>query len=278
MAEAARLQPVPVTEEIARERIARAFAQAAPHYDAHAALQREVVQALCALLPTDAPQAMLDLGCGTGYCAALLRRHYPHATLLALDLALPMLRRVAATLPATLPAAQAPLLVCGDAAALPLASASLDLVCSSLTLQWCPEPRQVFAELRRVLRPGGRALLSTFGPDSLAELRAAWATVDGHRHVNAFVPPEVLQSAARDSGLRLLLLRRPRQRWYPDLRTLSRELKGIGAHNMNATQRPGLTGRQAFERAERAFAAGRQGTRGIPVTYDLLYLSLERLP
>ncbi|HWK54738.1 MAG TPA: malonyl-ACP O-methyltransferase BioC [Hyphomicrobiales bacterium] len=277
MAEAARWQSAPVATEIARERIARAFAQAALHYDAHAALQREVAQALCALLPENTPQTLLDLGCGTGYCAALLRQRYPQATLLALDLALPMLQRVAASPLGAQDVAPA-LLLCADAAALPLAPASLDLVCSSLTLQWCPQPGQVFSELHRVLRPGGRALLSTFGPDSLAELSAAWATVDDHRHVNQFEPIETLERAAQDSGLRLTLQRQPSVRWYANLRELSRELKGIGAHNMNATQRPGLTGRQAFQRAERAFAAGGQGARGVPVTYDLLYLSLERLP
>jgi malonyl-CoA O-methyltransferase len=134
----------------------------------------------------------------------------------------------------------------------------------------------VFAEVARILRPGGLALLSTFGPDSLRELRQAWATVDPHTHVNRFTPPTALLQAAQAAGLHARCERQVSVRWYESLRELSRELKGIGAHNMNATQRVGLTGRDSFARAEQAFAAAKVPGRGIPVTYDILYLQLEK--
>jgi malonyl-CoA O-methyltransferase len=257
---------------IARERIAKAFAAAATHYDVHAALQREVADALCALVPQTAmPRHVLDLGCGTGYCAQRLHRHFPTAELYALDLALPMLQQTR-----TLNAGAQ--LVCADAALLPLARESFDLLCSSLALQWCAEPRRVFAEVARVLRPGGLALFSTFGPGSLRELRQAWAAADPHTHVNRFAPEIELLQAAHDVGLNARCERRLSLRWYGDLRELSRELKGIGAHNMNTAQRAGLTGRASFARAEQAFAAGLVPGRGIPVTYDILYLQLEARP
>jgi malonyl-CoA O-methyltransferase len=254
---------------IARERIARAFGAAAAHYDVHAALQREVADALCALAPaTLALRQVLDLGCGTGYCAQRLQQRFPTAELHALDIALPMLQKTR-TLNAKVQ------LLCADAAALPLAAQSFDLLSSSLALQWCDQPRKVFAEAARVLRPGGMALFSTFGPESLRELRQAWAAVDPHTHVNRFAPPADLLLAARAAGLNARCERRVSQRWYQDLRELSRELKGIGAHNMNTEQRSGLTGRDSFARAEQAFASGLVPGRGIPVTYDILYLQLE---
>ncbi len=255
---------------IALQRIAQSFGAAATRYDAHAALQREVAQALCALIPPQhpAPRTFLDLGCGTGYCLQHLRQRFPAATAFALDLALPMLQT-------TRELDAAAQLVCADAAALPLAGESIDLLSSSLVLQWSSDPARVFKEVARVLRPGGLALFSTFGPESLRELRAAWAEVDPHTHVNQFLPEAQLVAAAASSGLVVSCERRIYVRWYCDLRALGRELKGIGAHNMNATQRPGLTGRQAFARAEGAFARGKVAGRGVPVTYEIFYLQLE---
>ncbi|MDR2213714.1 MAG: methyltransferase domain-containing protein, partial [Pseudomonadales bacterium] len=152
MAEPATRLEETATHAIARKRIAQAFGNAAAGYDAHAALQREVAQALCELTPANrAPRAMLDLGCGTGYCAQYLYERFPSATLYALDLALPMLQR-------TRSLQTSAQLVCADAAALPFGARSLDLLCSSLALQWCAEPAHVFAEVARVLRPGGLAL------------------------------------------------------------------------------------------------------------------------
>jgi malonyl-CoA O-methyltransferase len=196
-----------------------------------------------------------------------LQQHFPAAECYGLDLALPMLQQTRArNTPAQL--------LCADAALLPLARHSFDLLCSSLTLQWCADPTQVFAEVARVLRPGALALFSTLGPDSLRELRQAWAAVDSHTHVNHFAAEAELLQAAQAAGLQVRCERRVSLRWYRDLRDLSRELKGIGAQSMNAMQRRGLTGRDSYARAEQAFAAGYVPGRGIPVTYAILYLQL----
>src|SRR5690606_17268863 len=136
-----------------------------------------------------APQSVLDLGCGTGFCSRQLQQRWPAATLLALDLALPMVAHTRNNVPAVLP-------LCADAEALPLASESIDLVVSSLAIQWCSHYDSLFRELARITRPGAAVLLSTFGPDSLQELRQAWAAVDSRRHVNEFVPAAQLQQAA----------------------------------------------------------------------------------
>src|SRR5690606_3400762 len=157
------------------EVIARHFGAAAPHYDQHARLQRDVADRLSAFLPQQLnAEVVLDLGCGTGYCSERLRRRLPDSHLLCLDLALPMLKRSA------LRGVEGSL-VCADAVALPFPGSSVDLLFSSLAIQWCEDLPQLFAEVRRVLRPGGLALFSTFGPATLQELREAWAEVDVHR-------------------------------------------------------------------------------------------------
>jgi malonyl-CoA O-methyltransferase len=254
---------------IPRAHIARSFGQAAARYDAFADLQRAVADRLLSMLDESMPARVIDIGCGTGYCSAQLATHFPGAQLLALDLAVPMLNATSARVPA-----QAGLL-CADMNVLPLQADCVDLAVSSLAMQWCNEPQRVFAELWRTLRAGGHALLSTFGPATLNELRAAWRTVDAHEHVNRFPELNQLQQAASACGFNVDITRDVQVRYYPSLRALARELKGIGAHNMNHAAPRGLTPRAAFARAEHEFNKGLTG-QGVPVTWELYYLDLRK--
>jgi malonyl-CoA O-methyltransferase len=258
------------TNAIALGQIARSFGEAAAHYDEFAALQREVADHLLTSIEAAAPACVLDLGCGTGYCAGKLGVRFPDAQLLALDLALPMLHASAARVAHDTP------LVCADMQALPLQDSVAHLAVSSLSLQWCADLGRVFAELWRVLQPGGQALLSTFGPATLHELRAAWSAVDAHVHVNGFVDKVMLERAAKRAGFIVSLKREPQARHYSSLRALARELKGIGAHNMNESRPPGLTPRGAFARVEQEFGKGLVAGQGIPVTWEVYYLDLRK--
>ncbi|MHB8678230.1 MAG: methyltransferase domain-containing protein, partial [Rudaea sp.] len=151
--------------------IRRAFGRAAKTYTRNAALQRKIEARLIERLEyfSDRPLRVLDVGCGPGHGSALLRKRFRSAQVIALDLALPMLQRVR-------PGWRRPLArVCADASALPLPDASIDVLFSNLCIQWIGELPVLFAEFRRVLRPGGYLAFSTFGPDTLHELRAAWA-------------------------------------------------------------------------------------------------------
>lgn len=253
-----------------RSAIQRAFANAAASYDQHAGLQRDVADQLLEKLPAlDAGSTVLDLGCGTGYCTGQLQAHYPHSSVVALDLAEPMLHKVRDL-------AGSAHLLCADAVNLPLRDACVDLIVSSLTIQWCSDHLRLFTELQRVLRPGGRALLSTFGPRSLHELRSAWARVDRHVHVNSFVPLTELQQAAVEAGLGFSAHSELRQESHASLLALGRALKGLGAHNMNRMQQQGLTSPQRFRLAARHFAMQGDAKGGIPVTWELYYLDISK--
>ena len=113
------------------------------------------------------PKLIVDLGCGTGAGAAALRRRFPRARVIGIDLSHEMTRQ----------ARRAQRFwrrydcLCADACALPLATQSVDLVFSSLMLQHCDDPAFPFAEVQRVLRPGGLLLFCTLGPGTLHELR-----------------------------------------------------------------------------------------------------------
>jgi malonyl-CoA O-methyltransferase len=128
-------------------------------------------------------QRVLDLGCGPGACRAGLRRQFPQAQWLGVDLSEAMLRSAGRAGPAARlarwlrtvapPRGGADLRICASAEQLPLADASIDLVFSNLMLHWHPAPHEVIGEMARILRPGGLVLFSSYGPDTLAELRRA---------------------------------------------------------------------------------------------------------
>jgi malonyl-CoA O-methyltransferase len=250
--------------------VRRAFARAATRYDATAVLQHEVESRLLERVDELglAPTRILDLGAGTGNGTAALRKRFRGAQVVALDQATGMLREAGKRRGWWQPFQR----VAGDANALPLREACVDLLFSNLCLQWCPDLPRVFAELRRVLRPGGALLFTTFGPMTLHELRAAWAAADGAPHVNRFADlPEIgdalLAAGFRDPVVDLDTLTVT----YRDARTLMRELRTIGAGNAD-TQRPrGLTGKARLARVLAAYEAQRRSDDTLPATYEVIY-------
>lgn len=256
------IRPTPLDRQACR----RSFDRAAPGYDAHAVLQREVRERLLERLdykPFE-PTRVLDVGCGTGHASLALQQRYPEADIVALDWARGMLRQLRAE-------DAPPSAVCADMQALPLASRSVDLVFSNLAVQWSPDPERLFAEFRRVLKPGGLVLFSTFGVDTLRELRAAWAEVDADPHVNEFTDIQDLGDLMMALGfvepvldMEMFTLE------YPDVMALMRDLKAIGAHNAVRGRRPGLTGKARLRRMMDAYEAFRSGER-YPASWEVIY-------
>ena len=255
---------------IERREVRRAFGRAASTYDAAAELQRRVREELLSRLDVVklAPSVVLDLGTGTGHAALALKRRYPEATVVAVDLAESMLReaRRRQTLFRRFQR------LCADAGSLPLRSASVDLIYSSLLLQWCDVPDGVFAECRRVLRPGGLLSFTTFGPDTLVELRRAWAAADGRGvHVSRFLDMHDVGDALMRAGFAEPVMDVDRiTLTYAEVRDLMRDLKAIGAHNAASGRARGLTGKATFARMVDAYEEERRDGR-LPATYEVVY-------
>ena len=252
-----------------RERLRAAFDRASAGYEAAARLQArvsaELLERLAALHL--APRVVLDLGSGTGRVTRELKRRYPRALVIALDLSPGMLREARRHQRLWRRFAR----VCGDALRLPLGPASVDLVFSSLVLQWCEPLEQALAEVRRVLKPGGFFAFSTFGPDTLKELRAAWAEVDSLTHVNRFLDMHDVGDAVARSGLAEPVLDADRiELAYPDTLALMRDLKAIGAHNVTAGRPRTLLGAARLRRMSEAYEAFRRGD-ALPATYEVIY-------
>jgi malonyl-CoA O-methyltransferase len=252
-----------------RRALRRAFDRAATTYDGAAALQAEVRARLLERLDyvTVEPAVVVDLGCGTGHSARALKDRYPRARVIAVDLAEGMLR-LARRRSSWLRRFDR---VCADARRLPLADGSVDLLFSSLMLQWCPELDEVFAEFRRVLAPRGLLNFTTFGPDTLAELREAWAAADGGVHVNAFTDMHDLGEGLVRAGLAEPVLDVERMTLaYPDALALMRDLKAIGAHNVNAARARGLTGRRKLAAVQAAYERRRRDG-ALPATWEVVF-------
>ncbi|MDO9467053.1 MAG: malonyl-ACP O-methyltransferase BioC [Thiobacillus sp.] len=279
--------------------VRRAFDYAAASYDAHAVLQREVCDRLLERLDFVSlqPGRVLDVGCGTGYGLAHLRSRYAEAELCALDIAPAMLAATRARQP-QLTWAQRALqrlthyvlgttragdgiscgypsafthLVCADMDRLPLAPNSVNLVWSSLALQWAHDLEAAFRGFYQVLAPGGLVMFATFGPDTLKELRAAFSVVDDAPHVNRFIDLHDIGDMLIHAGfsspvmeMEMLTLT------YADLKLLMRDLKGIGAHNAASARRRGLLGKSAWARLEQAYESNRYEGR-LPATFEVIY-------
>lgn len=257
--------------------VRRAFSRAAARYDHAAVLQRAVEARLLESLDfyglrhaDAAPACVVDLGSGPGRGAAAMRKRWPRARVVAIDLALPMLRQ-ARSRDGWHPLRRGIDRVCADARALPLADGSADVLFSNLCLQWVEDLPAVFAGFRRVLRPGGMLLVSTFGEDTLFELRHAFAAADDAPHVSPFTTLARFGDALVHAGFRDPVIDRDLDiAFHPDLRTLMRELRTLGATNALHGRRHTLTGRERFARAAEAYAREFGGERGLQVSWETI--------
>jgi malonyl-CoA O-methyltransferase len=268
-----------VTEpsEFDKRSVRRSFERAASTYDAAAVLQREVERRMFERLDYVklAPTAILDAGSGTGHGSRELARRHPDARLVSLDLALTMLQ--AARSPRSwlqrIGVERSPIIlpVCGDVERLPLKSACVDLVWSNVTLQWAVDLPQTFVELRRVLRPGGLLMFSTFGPDTLKELRAAYAKVDGYSHVNRFIDMhDIGDMMVRARLAQPVVDMEHITLTYATVRDLMRELKAIGAHTVTGGRARGLRGKAMLTAVERNYELLRRDGL-LPATFEVVY-------
>ncbi len=268
------------TMQVDRKQVQRAFDRAATSYDQVAVLQKRVAQQLLERLDyiRHEHDAVLDLGCGTGQLSAGLHNKFPLAQISAVDISTAMLRQAQQRYRKQAPVwrrwfgrSRQPLTICAQAELLPLRSSSYDSVLSNLTLQWCPGLMQVFGELRRVLKPGGLLMFSTFGPDTLKELRNSWAGVDSNPRVNEFLDMHDVGDALLACGFENPVMDMEQVTLtYTSVMDLMRDLQGLGATNAHPQRMRGLTGKQQLAAMIDAYEAYRQPD-GLPASYEVVF-------
>jgi len=252
--------------------ISRYFNQAASQYDDAAVLQQEVARRVLERVQWAALDKQVkwicDVGCGTGYLSRLLHKQFKSAQVLSLDIAPNMLQQ-AQNQQANWFSRQH---FCqANSASLPLADQSVDVLVSNLMLQWCPDPQAVLAEFARVLKPQGHLWFTSFGPETLFELKQSWASVDNLPHVNEFMDIHELGDICLATGLRNVVMNIERiTLTHSDIYSVMHYLKKIGANHVSGRQQRGLYGKQHFEKLKQAYEVYRENGV-LPATYEVVY-------
>ncbi|MDO8414402.1 MAG: malonyl-ACP O-methyltransferase BioC, partial [Gallionellaceae bacterium] len=219
------------------------------------------------------PSVVLDVGSGTGWGTRQLAQRYAGAHILAVDMAAEMLR-VARNHPRgwrKLFARDNKSYACADVEALPLAANKLELIWSNLTVQWCNDLPATFIELHRVLKVEGLLMFSTFGPDTLKELRTAFSGVDNYNHLNRFADMHDIGDMLVAAGfaepvmdMEIITLT------YQDVKSVMQDLRSIGAHNVTAGRALGMMGKNAWHQVLENYEALRREGK-LPATFEVIY-------
>ena len=260
---------------IDKVRVRASFNRAANTYDAAAVLQKRVREEMLSRLDlvNIKPKAILDAGCGTGHGSFALQKRFSNANIVSLDLAFNMLQQTKLQRPWLQKCLQKMLhqqhLLCADIENLPIASNSMGLVWSNLAIQWCNDLDGAFSELARVLQPEGLLMFSTFGPDTLKELRAA--TTNGHTHVSRFIDMHDIGDALIRAGFSTPVLDVEHYTLtYDDVKSVMTDLKSIGAHNATAGRARGLQGRGFLQNLVQNYEQFRVAGK-LPATFEVVY-------
>ncbi len=265
------------------------FERAAKTYDAAAVLQREVATRLAARLDYIKlePKSALDIGCGTGYITYDLLKRYPKSEILALDLSINMLQQTLLGLGVKASNkgwknlfktfkeshfTKSPLAICADAESLPLKPQSVDLIASNLMLQWSTDLAKTFAGFHEILAPNGLLLFTTFGPDTLKEMRESWAVVDKHPHTSNFTDMHEVGDALLQAGfinpvtdMEVITMT------YKSVRQLMKDIKNIGASNTHSERNKGLMGKKKLAAFEQAYEQFKTAEGLYPASWEIIY-------
>lgn len=247
--------------------VAQSFSRAANTYDESAVMQRQAGESLRSRLSLMAikPQIIMDVGCGTGVHTQALKIQYPDARVVALDISMGMLRQLQER-------SSSIISMCGDAMHLPVADHSVDLIFSNMTLHWCTDLVALIRELHRVLRLEGLLLFSTLGPDTLLELRQSWQAVDQLSHVNRFWDMHDIGDQLVNGGFSDPVMDMEEYvLTYPNVFSLMRDLKAIGAHNLTLNRYHTLMGKGRLRTLFNAYESFRLPDGYYPATYEVIY-------
>lgn len=245
------------------------FGNAAYSYDDAAFLARETGQRMAERLDYVklAPLRIADIGCATGDGIRNLQTRYPTALPLAIDLALPMLRRVRErTSRLSRIIRRGPRLINADVNALPLAQGAIDLAWSNLMLHWLADPLPAFKELHRVLAIDGLLMFSALGPDTLKELREAAAHAGVADTVRRFIDMHDLGDMLLAAGFADPVM-------DMEVVTLTyRSSRGFLADQRHLGVVADLLGALGWRDCRRLFAAWARNSDGLfPATFEIVY-------
>lgn len=261
---------------IDKARVRASFSRAAMSYDASAVLQKQVRDEMFSRLDLInikplalRGSAILDAGCGTGLGSFALQNRFKKSQVISMDIALGMLQKTKMQRPLLNKLLNQQYLLCADIESLPVATSSISLLWSNLALQWCNDLDAAFNESARVLQPDGLFMFSTFGPDTLKELRAS--SNNGHTHVSRFIDMHDIGDALTRAGFSAPVLDVAHYTLtYDNVKGVMTDLKSIGAHNATAGRARGLQGKGFLQNLTQNYEQFRQNGK-LPATFEVIY-------
>jgi malonyl-CoA O-methyltransferase len=263
-----------------KARIAKQFSRAAHTYDAAADVQLDIAFDAMTYLPKHAEVA-LDIGCGTGRISQQLIQRCDK--LLAMDIALGMLQFAQQNRTESVGNID---WLQGDAENLPLGDGSMNLLFSSMVLQWCDNQQKVMAEIHRVMAAKGQAVAAIMCEGSFDELHQSWQQIDHQRHVNAFASSQSWQDAATQQGLQVTLHERSYVTWHSGIRPLLASIKSIGANvvlqsestaaNIRINGHNSLN-RQTLKNLEACYQQKYAKNSQLPLTYKVCFIHCSKV-
>lgn len=254
---------------LAKDQIARQFSRAAQTYDLAAQLQNEMADQLIGSLPAVASGTLVDLGCGTGWALqklALTNRF----ELTAIDIAPGMIEVAQARVPnATF--------LCCDLEETPLETDSVDIVFSNAALQWCDVSKSI-REMHRICKPKGRIVFSTFGPNTLAEVRSAWHKAgDQMNRIHEFESCESIETVLKQMSFENALVGPvERKLKYDSVDSLLRSIKQLGATNASASRQTGLLGTQLYQEFRDVLDSRLARNGHLELTFECIFVGAEK--
>ena len=247
------------------------FNRAANTYDAAAVLQKLVRDEMLSRLDLVKikPKVILDAGCGTGHGSFALQKRFLGAQVVSLDIALGMLQQTKLQRPLMNKIFSHQQLLCADIENLPLTDNCVGMIWSNLALQWCNDLDAAFGEFARVLQPEGLIMFSTFGPDTLKELRIS--AQNNHTHVSRFIDMHDIGDALIRAGFSTPVLDVEHYTLtYDNVKAVMTDLKNIGAHNATVGRNRGLAGKEFLQNLTQNYEQFRVEGK-LPATFEVVY-------
>ncbi|MEI6002763.1 methyltransferase domain-containing protein [Paraburkholderia bengalensis] len=274
-------------------RLRKIFDRRAATFDDVAFLPREIAQRMRERLDYIKvnPAQVLDAGCGAGDDLPSLRERFPEAPVFGTDLSAAMLARAVRHdaadtswrrfLPASLGKAlgsRGPRFAQADFSALPFAAGAFELIWSNLALHWHSRPDLVFPEWQRVLKVNGLLMFSTLGPDTLKELRGAYAEIEAahgassRKHVIDFVDMHDLGDMLVESGFEIPVMDQETLTiTYQSPESLLADVRRWGAYPFGRDASPGAASRRMHKALLAALEARRRDDGTIALTFEVIY-------
>jgi malonyl-CoA O-methyltransferase len=256
-------------------------------YDVHANVQRSMAEQLAKSLIAWKCEGniygpnILEIGCGTGTLTRILVDEWSKASITALDISPSMIKVAEQRLRSRSTRHMDISFIHADVEkwSSDTHDSSFDLIVSSACFQWLNKPKQTLCHLRRILRPGGLLVFTSFGPETFYELHQSFHEVyqaSGmvpQRHGLSFQSDAQWGIMLKEAGFSSIQQERSIQKeTYASVREFLLSVKATGASASEAAATPGLSSRRLFAGMYKVYEDKFSIHGGIAATYDLLLI------